>query len=138
VAVLFSAVIPMTAHQPIAPGPRTSGDEHRVLQFRPRTLERAPRRGTAAAGFGHLQSGPEGLARYAKGKEAAEEYRHRMLTNLAAAAFAVVLALIGIWLAMRLADLRETQDCVLMGRRDCAHINSSTAPIKMSSSLFRE
>ena len=61
-----------------------------------------------------------------------------MLTNVAAAAFAVVLTLIGIWLAMRLANLRETQDCVLMGRRDCAHISSSTAPIKMSSSLFRE
>jgi len=26
---------------------------------------------------------------------------------------------------MRIADLRKTQDCVLMGRRDCAHI---TAP----------
>lgn len=123
----------MTVHHPIA-----SNDEHRVLRFRPRTLERAPRRGTAAAGFGHVQNGPDGLARYARGTESAEEYRHRMLTNLAAAAFAVVLTLIGIWLAMRLADLRETQDCVLMGRRDCAHINTSTANIKMSSSLFRE
>ncbi|MGN6287555.1 MAG: hypothetical protein ACTHM2_20590 [Afipia sp.] len=124
----------MTVHHPVA-----SNDEHRVLRFRPRTLARAPRRGSAAAGLpGSIAHGPEGLARYAQGKETAEDYRHRMLTNAAAAAFAVVLTLIGIWLAMRLADLRETQDCVLMGRRDCAHINTSTATIKMSSSLFRE
>ena len=116
----------MTVHHPIA-----SNDEHRVLRFRPRTLEQAPRRGAAAAG-------PDGLARYAQGTESAGEYRHRMLTNLAAAAFAVVLTLIGIWLAMRLADLRETQDCVLMGRRDCAHINARTTHLNMSSSLFKE
>ena len=29
---------------------------------------------------------------------------------------------IGIWLAVSIADLRKTQDCVLMGRRDCARI----------------
>jgi hypothetical protein len=136
-AIPFPAAIPMTAHHPIAPH-----DEHRVLRFRPRTLARAPRRKTAAAGLAHIDNGPESLARYAQGKETADEYRHRMLTNLAAAAFALVLALIGIWLAMRLADLRETQDCVLMGGRDCAHIGahvgSSSARINMSSSLFRE
>ena len=53
-----------------------------------------------------------------------------MLTNAAAAAFAVVLTLIGIWLAMRLADLRDTQDCVLMGRRDSGpRASSATAPV---------
>jgi hypothetical protein len=34
----------------------------------------------------------------------------------------VVLVGVGIWLAISIADLRKTQDCVLMGRRDCAHI----------------
>ena len=43
-----------------------------------------------------------------------------MLANLAAFAFTVALTAIGIWLAMSIADLRKTQDCVLMGRRDCA------------------
>lgn len=128
----------MTVHQPIAPGAQTSDDEHRVLRFRPRTLAHAPRRRAAAGLPGSLPHGPEDLTRYAQGKETAEEYRHRMLTNAAAAAFVMVLTLIGIWLALRLVDLRETQDCVLMDRRDCAHISSSTAPIKMSSSLFRE
>ena len=45
-----------------------------------------------------------------------------MLANIAAFAFTVALTAIGIWLAMSIADLRKTQDCVLMGRRDCARI----------------
>ena len=45
-----------------------------------------------------------------------------MLANMAAFAFTVALTAIGIWLAMSIADLRKTQDCVLMGRRDCARI----------------
>ena len=32
------------------------------------------------------------------------------------------LTAVGIWLAVSIADLRKTQDCVLMGRRDCARI----------------
>lgn len=47
-----------------------------------------------------------------------------MMTNIAALAFTVLLTGIGIWLAVKLADLRNNQDCVLMGRRDCAHISS--------------
>jgi hypothetical protein len=124
----------MTLHQPVE-----TGEEHRVLRFRPRTLDRPPRRGSSITPAGTpIGSGPDGLARYAHGQEAAAEYRHRMLNNLAAAAFAVMLTLIGIWLANRLADLRNAQDCVLMGRRDCAHIKHTTTHINMSSSMFRE
>jgi len=47
-----------------------------------------------------------------------------MLANVAALAFTVALTAIGIWLAMSIADLRKTQDCVLMGRRDCAQIST--------------
>jgi hypothetical protein len=47
-----------------------------------------------------------------------------MLANVAAFAFTVALTAIGIWLAMSIADLRKTQDCVLMGRRDCAQIST--------------
>ena len=35
----------------------------------------------------------------------------------------VALTAVAIWLAMSIADLRKTQDCVLMGRRDCARIS---------------
>ena len=31
---------------------------------------------------------------------------------------------VGIWLAVSIADLRRTQDCVLMGRRDCVKITT--------------
>ncbi len=47
-----------------------------------------------------------------------------MIANIAAIVFTAALTGIGIWLAMTLADLRNTQDCVLMGRRDCAHISA--------------
>ena len=48
-----------------------------------------------------------------------------MLANIAALAFTVALTAIGIWLAVSIADLRKTQDCVLMGRRDCARISAT-------------
>jgi hypothetical protein len=93
-------------------------DEHRVLQFRPRT----PAPG-AAIDTQESRPIPNDLSRYERGPdEPRDEFRHRMLTNIAALAFTVALTAIGFWLATSLADLRKTQDCVLMGRRDCAHI----------------
>jgi hypothetical protein len=47
----------------------------------------------------------------------------RMAANLAAFAFTALLIIAGVWLAISMADLRKTQDCVLVGRRDCAPIN---------------
>jgi hypothetical protein len=64
------------------------------------------------------------LARYERGRDEPDDFRHRMLANVAALAFTVALTAIGIWLAMSIADLRKTQDCVLMGRRDCARISA--------------
>jgi hypothetical protein len=100
--------------------PVMAHDEHRVLKFRPRTSDHrssywndVPPNGTPQ----ELNS----LARYEQSREP-DDFRHRMLANLAALAFTVALTAIGIWLAMSIADLRNTQDCVLMGRRDCAHI----------------
>ena len=54
-----------------------------------------------------------------------------MLANVAALAFTVALTAIGIWLAVSIADLRKTQDCVLMGRRDCARISVTSAGIRL-------
>ncbi len=56
-------------------------------------------------------------------REGPNDFRQRMLANIAAFAFTVALAAIGIWLAVSIADLRKTRDCVLMGRRDCAAIS---------------
>lgn len=102
----------MTIQRPL---PR-DGD-HRVLKFRPRTLARPPM--SALNGLGRPL--PD---RTERGRETADDYRHRMITNVLAATFTAALTGIGVWLALALADLRNAQDCVLMGRRDCAQISA--------------
>ena len=107
--------------------PITTDDEHRVLKFRPRTLARPPggREEPGQATEPHdSRRGPSDLSRYERDRDDPDDFRHRMLANVAALAFTVALTAIGIWLAMSIADLRKTQDCVLMGRRDCAHIST--------------
>ena len=103
--------------------PVSSDDEHRVLKFRPRTLSHPPGKPAQSESGGQRA---EDLSRFERAREEPDDFRHRMLANLAAAAFTIALTAIGIWLAMSIADLRKTQDCVLMGRRDCANI--TTAP----------
>jgi hypothetical protein len=104
----------------------TNGDdEHRVLKFRPRTMSRPPGRqpDNRDGSPTDARHEPADLARYERARDEPDDFRHRMLANLAAFAFTVALTAIGIWLAMSIADLRKTQDCVLMGRRDCARIS---------------
>lgn len=57
-----------------------------------------------------------------------DDYRHRMMANLAG--FAVVLVLIGagLWLADTMASMRKNQDCVLSGRRGCTPVNVPVQP----------
>lgn len=112
----------MKTQQPI-----TSDDEHRVLKFRPRTLADPPgQRGEPDNGVRHEggRRQPADLSHFERDRDEPDDFRHRMLANLAALAFTVALTAIGIWLAMSIADLRKNQDCVLMGRRDCAHISA--------------
>jgi hypothetical protein len=109
----------VNTQQPIA-----SQEEHRVLKFRPRTMARPPDR--SYLGEQPLSESanaePNDLSPYEQGRDEPDDFRHRMLANVAAFAFTVALTAVGIWLAMSIADLRKTQDCVLMGRRDCARI----------------
>ena len=107
--------------------PIVADDEHRVLQFRPRTSAQPPaRRGNLGVQTLLKDDPPEpnDLSRYERDRDEPDDFRHRMLANVAAFAFTVALTAIGIWLAMSIADLRKTQDCVLMGRRDCARIST--------------
>jgi hypothetical protein len=57
-----------------------------------------------------------------------DDYRHRMMTNLAG--FAVVLVLIGagLWLADTMAAMRKNQECVLSGRRGCTPVDVTVQP----------
>jgi hypothetical protein len=123
--------------------PIVAEEQHIVLQFRPRTpalkpdwqqhLDARARQANVPPEHVHAQRvqlqtaqpEPYDLSRYERPREEPDDFRHRMLANVAAFAFTVALTAIGIWLAMSIADLRRTQDCVLMGRRDCVRI---TAP----------
>lgn len=109
--------------------PTISDDEHVVLKFRPRTSAQPPAHrdepdlartnGKAT----NTRPAANDLSRYERPRDEGDDFRHRMLANVAALAFTVALTAIGIWLAVSIADLRKTQDCVLMGRRDCARIS---------------
>jgi len=55
-------------------------------------------------------------------KNREETDRERMITNLVIAVFLVVLIGGGVWLANTMVELRQTQDCILSGRRNCAPI----------------
>lgn len=89
-----------------------SGDngDHRVIPFRPRTSAQPP---------APPATEPNDLAAYEQSREP-DDYRHRMMMNVAAGIFTIALTGFGIWLAMSIADLRKTTDCLLVGRRDCA------------------
>ena len=105
--------------------PITSEEEHRVLEFRPRNSVRPQGRQVYSRGQAEAEDArpePNDLSRYEHPRDEPDDFRHRMLANVAAIAFTVALMAIGIWLAMSIADMRKTQDCVLTGRRDCARI----------------
>jgi hypothetical protein len=110
--------------------PIAAEEEHRVLQFRPRNAAQPPawRNGVAQPRRedpkSEFKPEPLDLSRYERPREEPDDFRQRMLANVAAFAFTVALTAIGIWLAMSIADLRRTQDCVLMGRRDCVRIST--------------
>jgi hypothetical protein len=110
--------------RPIVSSSVSSDGEHRVIQFRPRTL--APAQGQRRNLSDQIEEDGKAndLSRYERPREEPDDFRHRMLANIAAFAFTVALTAIGIWLAMSIADLRRTQDCVLMGRRDCVRIST--------------
>jgi hypothetical protein len=111
----------LTAVKTQRPIPRD--DEHVVLKFRPRTSAHPPGHREELGDHRNIRHAANDLSRYERPRDEPDDFRHRMLANVAAFAFTVALTAIGIWLAMNIADLRKTQDCVLMGRRDCARIS---------------
>ena len=112
----------MKTQRPIITSAPSDG-EHRVLQFRPRTPPPPP--GHRKNLLDPIEQGEANdLSRYERDREEPDDFRHRMLANIAAFAFTAALTAIGIWLAMSIADLRRTQDCVLMGRHDCVRIST--------------
>jgi hypothetical protein len=99
-----------------------SGD-HVVIKFRPRTSTDGTK--SRVEQVAPIRTPPQDLSQFERTSEP-DDYRHRMRMNIAAGLFTVVLIGFGVWLAMSIADLRRTQDCILMGRRDCAVIPQPT------------
>ena len=95
-----------------AQGTSESGN---VIPFRPRDGRHSPSQGVPA-------DVTDDLAKYEhSGVE--DDYRHRMVMNVAALVFTIVLATAGAWLAVTIADMRKNQDCYLSGRRNCTPID---------------
>ena len=91
--------------------PSPSENEPRIIKFpRGSTGPRPP-----------PPSPVEDLTRYERG-EGADDYRHRMIVNIAAFFVVAALSGAGIWLADTMAAMRKNQDCVLSGRRGCSPV----------------
>ena len=91
--------------------PRPKQEKGLVLPFRRREKPRGPDRGAPV----------EGLEKYAE-SEQPDDYRQRMINNVLAFAFCVLLVAAGVWLADKIAEMRKNQDCVLSGRRGCTPV----------------
>jgi hypothetical protein len=63
----------------------------------------------------------EDLGKYQRGDDG-DDYRHRMIMNVAAFVFVAALIGVGLWLADTMAQMRKNQDCVLSGRRGCTPV----------------
>lgn len=98
----------------------------RVLQFRPRVVDRLDPRGLADAQGDEFDD----LAQYERDQEEDENLNHprRMLMNGIAVAVVTVLIGVGVWLADTIADMERDQDCVLQGRQNCAPVEVALPP----------
>ena len=101
--------------------PTDNQEMGRILRFEPRPGPRRPRVQPPAPP--HLRSPVESVDKYARRADEPEDYRHRMRTNVAAVLVVGLLIWCGYWLFDTLAEMRKTQDCILSGRTNCAHID---------------
>jgi hypothetical protein len=95
--------------------PPSEGEQRVVSLSRGRTALHAPPASPPEA---------DDLAKFERG-EGGDDYRHRMLVNVAAFAFVMALIGAGLWLADTMAQMRRNQDCALSGRRNCTPIEVS-------------
>ena len=89
-------------------------------------MVRFPRGGAAPRLRVPVPSPVDDLAKFERGEDATDDYRHRMVVNIAAFVFVLALIGAGIWLADTMAQMRKNEDCVLSGRRGCAPVEVNT------------
>lgn len=63
------------------------------------------------------------LSRYERRADDDDDYRHRMIANVAALAVTALLVVSGLWIANTMAEIRKNQDCVLSGKRNCTPVD---------------
>jgi hypothetical protein len=63
------------------------------------------------------------LGEYERARDEPDDYRHRMIMNAIAFFATVVMVVAGLWIADVIAKMRKDQDCVLMSRPNCAHLD---------------
>jgi hypothetical protein len=90
----------------------------RVVTFRPRASRPSDRGSPNQPPADFPPTVVADLQRYQRVREE-EDYRHRMVVNVLALAFCIVLAVAGVWLANEIAEMKRIQDCVLAGRAGC-------------------
>jgi hypothetical protein len=90
--------------------PPSDDEDARILQFRHR---RSDELGNAGR-----DEPVDGLDRYEQDEDD-DDYRHRMLVNVAAVLLVAGLIGAGLWIANTMAEMRKNQDCALQGRRNC-------------------
>jgi hypothetical protein len=89
----------------------SSESERRVVSFRRDKLHVRPSDPTPV----------ESLAKY-ESSEDSDDYRHRMIVNVAVFVFVIGLISAALWLADTMVAMRKNQDCVLVGRRGCTPV----------------
>jgi hypothetical protein len=94
--------------------PDTSDHEGQILPFR--------RRGSLVTRNVPPPLVPD-LRKFEEPAEQPDDFKHRMLMNGLGLAVTALLIAGGVWIADVMAHMRKDQDCVLMGRKNCAYIN---------------
>lgn len=110
-------------------------DRGRIMRFRARAGPRGSGAGDRGA-VAPLPSPPRALSSpvedvglYERRSTERDDYAHRMLVNAAALVVSALLVASGVWIAVKMAELRKDQDCVLSGRRNCAQVQAA-GPIR--------
>ena len=111
-------VIAHSKERHVSPSP-SSDDKGQILKFR--------QRGSV---FARPIARPpvEDLKKYETVPDEPDDYRHRMVVNGLGLLVTVLLIVAGVWIADVMAKMRKDQDCVLSGRRNCAHIDEQIPP----------
>jgi hypothetical protein len=105
--------MPMTAQEPLR-----YEERGRVLPFRPRAVR--PRNDNKLRREQARSPVPD-LSRF-QGLPEDEDYKHRMLMNALAFVVLSVMVFFGVWIADNMTERTKVQDCVLLGRNNCAPI----------------